>query len=64
MGYFLDHAHNSIQVRLSRLRFSLAYVGAARTDMRAYRTLPLASEAKMPPKQSAAKMMKHVFILC
>jgi len=36
----------------------------ARNDMKDYRTFPLASEANMPPKQSAAKMMKDVFILC
>ena len=29
-----------------------------------HRTFPLASEAKMPPKQRIAKIMKDVFILC
>jgi hypothetical protein len=31
--------------------------------MKGYRTFPLASEAKMPPKQRTAKMMNDVFML-
>jgi hypothetical protein len=33
-------------------------------DVKIYRIAPLASEAKMPPEQSAAKIMNDVFILC
>ena len=36
----------------------------ARNDMRDHRTFPLASEAKMPPKQRTAKIMNAVFMLC
>ena len=34
------------------------------SNMKDYRTFPLASEAKMPPKQRTAKIIKEVFMLC